>query len=134
MKWNVTIYALTRKGKIMYVGQTVNPADRINNHRKKYPRFKFIILRKCLNTDAGRIESQVIKACKRMGACEWNTQTWPMYYKETVPMPLRIKETGETFISINHLKREKRISKRSIRRALAGNGWLWFSEFTIEKI
>ena len=77
----VAIYALIVQGNIRYVGQTDNPEVRKqqwcnprNRQRidKKLRRFRFQVLRFASSEHALRIESQIIRACKRRGFADLN--------------------------------------------------------------
>lgn len=137
MNWPVKIYALMRGAKIMYVGQSVYPPARAVKHHKKWKKFRLVTLRTCQNDQAARIESQVIKACKRRGLCEWNKRTHPMRVSEilvTGPYRVRVKETGEVFASPSHFMRAYAVARRTVYKALAADGWIHFDKITIEAI
>lgn len=78
------IYAFkNKKGKIVYVGKTINPKIRETFHRgatsskirKDIKGFKFKILRKTNIENVYRLESQIIKSLKKKSQCYLNKNT-----------------------------------------------------------
>lgn len=76
----VAIYCWEARGKIVYIGQTIEPVVREDHHRRfghlrkrlKRIRATFRVLRWTDDKNSARLESQVIVALKRRGEAKYN--------------------------------------------------------------